>query len=201
MKHRAIALLLIGTMAFLTAGCGGKPAADTAASSETAAEIANPWRACTEEEAYEYTPNGFSAPEQASNESWSICEAADDKVLPGTMVQLTFEYEGLAYTARQQPVPGEEITDISGLYYNWTEEEEGVLGRWGGGKMPCKICRYAGADVNIELCLWFDIETGYAYSLSTQAQDLAGFDIQAVAEAMYDPSKQIGANAPDGPAD
>ena len=188
--------LLMLTMTVMLSGCGNKPVNDDTASSETTVSIANPWRDCTEEEAYEYTPNGFSAPDGATDERWSICETADDKELPGTMVQLTFEYSGLEYTARQQPVPGEEIVDISGLYYNWTEEEEGVLAHWGGGQMPCRICRYIGDDVTVDLCLWFDIETGYAYSLSTQGQDLDGFDIQAIAEAMYDPSKQVGANAP-----
>ena len=196
MKLKPVALLISGIMAFSAAGCEYIPVAQNTALSGNTVAIANPWRDCTEEEAYQYTPNGFSAPDGATKESWSICEAADDKELPGTMVQLTFDYDGLAYTARQQPVPGEEITDISGLYYEWTAEEEGTLSNWGGGKMPCKLCRYVGKESTVDLCLWFDIETGYAYSLSTEAPDLDGFDIQAVVEEMYDPSKQIGANAP-----
>ncbi len=195
-QKKSVAILIIGMMALSVAGCANKPIVEDQASSGSTEEIANPWRDCTEEEAYEFTPNGFSAPEGATNESWSICEVADVKELPGTMVQLTFDYDGLAFTARQQAVAGEEITDISGLNYDWTAEEESTLSNWGGGHMPCKLCRYIGEESTVDLCLWFDIETGYAYSLSTEASDLDGFDIQAVAEAIYDPSKQIGANAP-----
>ena len=196
MKQKLIAVSIIGMMAFSAVGCESIPIIENTAPSGTTVAIANPWRDCTEEEAFQYTPNGFSAPDGAANETWSICEAADDKELPGTMVQLTFDYDGLSYTARQQAVPGEEITDISGLYYDWTTEEEGTLQNWGGGHMPCKFLRYVGDGSTVDLCLWFDIETGYAYSLSTEAPDLDGFDIQAIAEAMVDPSKQIGANAP-----
>ncbi|WP_292213581.1 hypothetical protein [Butyrivibrio sp.] len=36
---------------------------------------------------------------------------------------------------------------------------------------------------------WYDVEIGISYSLSTQDKDLDGFDIQAVAEQMYDEIK------------
>lgn len=165
--------------------------------SEASVGMGNPWRECTEEEVWEYAPNGFSAPEGATNIQWSLMEVKDNKVLPGTMVQLTFDYDGVSFVAREQPVAGEEIVDISGMYYDWTATDEGVLQNWGGGNMPCKICRYIGEDEYVDICLWFDIETGYAYSLSAVAKDLDGFDIQAVAEQIYDQGKQVGANMPD----
>ena len=194
---KIIWIATIMATAALLISCGSSDKADNKPQeTEQQTGIANPWRDCTEEEAYQYAPNGFSAPEGATNVHWSICMAKDDKTLPGTMVQLDFDYDGLSFTAREQAVPGEEITDISGMYYDWTVTDEGTLANWGGGNMKAKFFRYAGEDEYADLCLWFDIETGYAYSLSTVAPDLDGFDIQGVVEAIYDPAKQIGANAP-----
>ncbi|MCR4763261.1 MAG: hypothetical protein K5696_07005 [Lachnospiraceae bacterium] len=213
MKKTGLALTLLTVLAITSASCGtakDAPAAQNpqgqAASTEAKADsaeseakvgLANPWRECTEEEAYQYGPNGFSAPEGAKNVHWSLMEVADNKTLPGTMVQMTFDLDGTAFTAREQPVAGGEIVDISGMYYDWTVTDEGTLANWGGGQMPFKSSRYIGEDGYVDVILWFDIETGYAYSLSAQAADLDGFDIQAVAEQIYDPDKQIGAHMPD----
>ena len=208
MKMRKILMtVLAGLILLYGAGCAKKEQAAEADDkpaiefeddeAEPFVGIGNPWRDCTEEEAKEYAPNGFSAPEGAANAAWSLMEAKDDTALPGTMVQLTFDYDGASFTAREQPVGGEEIKDISGMYYEWTATDEGILQNWGGGNMPCKMCRYIGEDEYVDICLWFDIETGYAYSLSAVSKDLDGFDIQAVAEQIYDPAKQVGANMPD----
>ncbi len=163
--------------------------------------LANPWRECTEEEAYQYGPNGFSAPEGATNVKWSIMEAESETALPGTMVQMSFEMDGTKLVAREQPVSGEEIVDISGMNYEWTVTDEGTLQNWADGNMPCRTSRYIGDDGYVDVCLWFDIETGYAYSLSAEDKDLDGFDIEGVAAQIYDPAKQIGANMPDDEAE
>ena len=206
MKKRLLTAIISTTLALSLMACGKEVANTTQPEIETIEEnepeepsagMANPWRDCTEEEAYQYTPNGFSAPKGATNIRWSMCEVEDDKVLPGTMVELDFDYDGLSFTARQQAVPGEEITDISGMYYDWTVIDDWTMNNWGGGNMPCRAMRYVGDEGYVDVILWFDIETGYAYSLSTQAKDLDGFDIQAIAEMMYDPAKQVGANAPE----
>ena len=208
MKMRKLLMtVLAGSILLLIAGCTKKePAAEAddkpAIEFEDEGEepfvgMGNPWRDCTEEEAAKYAPNGFSAPEGATNVAWSLMEAKDDTALPGTMVQLRFDLDGVSFTAREQPVAGEEITDISGIYYEWTAEDEGVLQNWGDGNMPCRTYRYIGEYECIDVCLWFDIETGYAYSLSAVAGDLDGFDIQAVAGQIYDPDKQVGASIPD----
>ena len=212
MKKKTIALMLVIVMAAGLAGCAGKAEEQSAAPAETQTDetessapgegeaqngMGNPWRDCTEEEAYQYGPNGFSAPEGATDVHWSMMEAADKTALPGTMIQMDFTLDGVEMCAREQAVPGEEIVDISGMYYEWTVEDEGILANWAGGCMPFKSYRYVGDEGYADVILWFDIETGYAYSLSAVAPDLDGFDIQAVAEAIYDPDKQIGANMPD----
>ena len=203
MKRSVLTIVVITAACLCLCACHATVNVNTGQKTDTPEEsgqqttIANPWRDCTEQEAYKYGPNGFSAPKGSTNVRWSICKVEDDTTLPGTMVQLTFDYDGLSFTAREQPVAGEEIVDISGLYYEWDDTDEQILSNWGGGHMPCKFYRHVGEDEYVDLALWFDSETGYAYSLSTSSSDLDGFDIQSVVEAIYDPAKQIGANAPD----
>lgn len=209
MKKKELFAIAIATVAIVCTACGTKTeeipqntgieesAADTTVKEDTNVGMANPWRDCTEEEAWQNSANGFKAPEGATNVHWSMMEAADPNALPGTMVQLTYDLENAVITAREQAVPGEEIVDISGLYYEWTVSDEGILANWAGGNMPFKSYRYIGDNEYVDLIIWFDIETGYAYSVSAQAPDLDGFDIQAVAEQMYDPEKQFGAHIPD----
>lgn len=210
MKKKFVAFMMIGALALSAVACGSvssEEVSDQSAGvstiedeeSPTAVGIANPWRDSTEEECYQYGPNGFSAPEGATNVKWSINEVADNTVLPGTMIQMAFDLDDgrINLIAREQPVAGEEIVDISGMYYDWTVEDEGTLANWAGGNMAFKSYRYIGDDQYVDVINWFDIETGYAYSLSAVAKDLDGFDIQAIAEQIYDPAKQIGANMPD----
>ncbi len=52
-----------------------------------------------------------------------------------------------------------------------------------GGKISWK--RERNDSGYLDLITWYDIEIGIAYSLTTAAADLDGFDIQAVAEQMY----------------
>lgn len=212
MKKKVLAAATLVTVALFAAACGTQTGevpqsteteesqADTTGTEnteETNVGMANPWRDCTEEEAGQYSVNGFKAPDGATNVHWSLMEAADPNALPGTMVQLTYDLDNAEITAREQAVSGEEIVDISGMYYEWTVSNEGILANWAGGNMPFKSYRYVGDNEYVDLILWFDIETGYAYSVSAQAPDLDGFDIQAVAEQMYDPEKQVWASIPD----
>ncbi len=162
--------------------------------------VANPWHECTEEEAYVDAPNGFSAPEGATNVKWSMMEDDSSEYALGPMVQMTFDFDGSSFTAREQATTGEEVTDISGMHYEWIYSSDVTLANWAGGQMPAKTFLYLGDDEQAELCTWFDIETGYSYSVGVTAKDLDGFDIQAIAEQIYDPSKQIGANMPDDEA-
>lgn len=218
MKKKYLGLVLAGIMTLSLVACsgaGGQAAggASTQAGAESSTEagadnsadagdvpttgLANPWTDITEEEADARFPNLFKIPEGAENVRWSMNEVADNTVLPGTMIQASFDLDGVSYTARMQPVAGEDIVDISGMYYDWTVSDEGMLSNWGGGKMAYKSYRYVGDGEYIDVCNWFDIETGYAYSLSAQAADLDGFDIIAMVDQMYAPEKQFGANAPD----
>lgn len=196
-------LVVAGIMALSMTACGQKqdttvteepvqqvqePVQETQQQTQTV-EIANPWHDITEEEANATVSRLFKLPEGATNESWSKCDAADgEDSLPGDLVQVTFDLDGLSYTARAQ-VTSDDYADISGMYYDWTVTDECTLAGWGEGNMKGNTYRYIGDDETIDVITWYDIEIGISYSLSTQNKDLDGFDIQAVAEQMYDETK------------
>ncbi|MCR4924575.1 MAG: hypothetical protein K5931_11260 [Lachnospiraceae bacterium] len=195
---RFIALMITGMMSASMVACAANnnAAADNAKpeaeATEAAAEpteepkeekaeagLANPWSDITEEEAMEIIGYTMKAPKGASNVVWSKMEDKDAE-----LVQLTFDLDGMTFTARVKAVE-DENEDISGCNYEWTVEDEVTLANWGEGNMPGKVCRYIGDDETVDLCTWYDIETGNSYSLSVSAKDLDGFDIQAVAESLY----------------
>ena len=82
------------------------------------------------------------------------------------------------------------------MYYDWTVTDDARLATWAGGLMQGKTYRYVGENEYADLITWYDIEVSIAYSLSTTAEDLDGFDIQAIAEQMYAEENDPAANAP-----
>lgn len=188
--------LLTGVMALSLTACGadkpdqavvtGAPAAESGQSDNSGpgtdsspAGLANPWVDTTAEEASSLIPNLFTALEGATDVTWSRTEGDEP------LIQMSFKLDGLDLTARAQST-GDTAEDISGLYYDWAVESDVTLAGWAGGQMPAKLYRYAGSGEYADLCTWYDFETGVSYSLGTVAEDLSGFDIQAVAEAIYD---------------
>ena len=145
-------------------------------------ELANPWKECTEKEAVESCPRLFRAPDGSTVNGWSMMEDSS----AGNMIQLDFRLEGVDYCARAQY--GADVDkDISGLYYDWDDTREVTLLYWGGSNMPATISRHVEDGWMVDLCSWYDIEIGIAYTLSAEAEDLDGFDIQAIVEQMYNP--------------
>ncbi len=217
MKKRLLASVVAGIFALSLVACGenvqdqatSEPLTEDvqekqdeavqspADSTEANAGLANPWKEITEEEAMGLLVNPISAPAGAQNVRWSMMNESDGSTaVPGPLVQLDFELDGLEFTAREQ-CTGDDNPDISGMYYDWTVSDDVTLANWAEGYMPAKTYRYAGENEFADLCTWYDFETGYTYSLSVVAPDLAGFDIQAIAEAMCDPSKQEYSMIPD----
>ena len=100
------------------------------------------------------------------------------------LVQLSFDLNGDSFTARAQ-VTGDRTADISGMYYEWTQQDDVTLANWADGQMKGKYYRYISKDEWADLCTWYDEETGISYSVSVSSKDLDGFDLQAIAEALY----------------
>ena len=138
--------------------------------------LANPWTDSTEEEASKLVPVSFVLPEGAENAAWSVMENTDGEPL----VQMTFDYMDMTFTAREQAGAAEDA-DIAGMFYEWDSTEDTELAGW---ELPAKVSVAAGDNETAELCTWFDAENKTAYSLGVTAADLDGFDIRAVAEAL-----------------
>ena len=164
-------LLVLAALILLLclAACGGAPQEE---------EIANPWHDVTEEEVAELCPASFVVPEGAENASWSVMDAEEGA---SPLVQLSFDLDGNSFTAREQ-VTEDAAADISGMYYDWTAQLEETLQNWGG--LACQSYRHVGDDGYADLCTWYDEASRTSYSLSVTAEDLDGFDILAVAEAL-----------------
>ena len=203
MKKKVMISLCILAMTITSlAGCTGKqtkpspePATEEPAAEEPEetgegevyqAGMGNPWVEITEDEAKQLCTRLFKAPEGASSLVWMKCEnLGDPKNGVGPLVQLKFRLDGIDLTARAQQ-GAKEDEDISGIYGEPTVGPDDVtLANWGEGHMTGKTCRYTDDQGTIDLITWYDIEIGIKYSLSADAEDLDGFDIQAVAEQMY----------------
>ena len=196
----ALSMVACGQQADTAAQAEAEPAAETAQEAESQPQemvgMANPWHDITEEEAIETVPNLFKVPEGAANVKWSKCDSGSDASVPGELVQATFDLDSLSYTARAQ-VTGDDYSDISGLYYEWTVNDEVTLANWADGNMKGNCYRFLSDDETVDLITWYDVEVGISYSLSTSAKDLDGFDIQAIAEQMYDETRQATYGMPD----
>lgn len=189
---KIVCLLLAACMVFTLAACREKkagpasgeqsPQEDRSDENEPAAQIVNPWRDVTEEEAKALCPQSFAVPDGAENAQWSVLEsAADPSGGRGALVQLSFELGGNCFTAREQ-VTGDPEEDISGMYYDWTVERDAALQNWPDA--ACRASRWVGENEYADLCAWYDAGTGVSYTLGVTAEDLDGFDLLAIAEAL-----------------
>ncbi|MBO5998982.1 MAG: hypothetical protein J6P87_04765 [Lachnospiraceae bacterium] len=209
MKRRMICMVsAIVLAASLMAGCAVQvPAAGTAPSTAGEAEViaetdtgeetaevgmANPWVEITEEEAESHCVRLFKVPDGAELIDWMMLVGSEEQsVVNEPLIQLSFKTEDpeRIFTARAQQGAPEDL-DIAGLYVDWTVEDETTLANWGEGHMPARNYRAINDTGMVDLVTWYDIEIGILYTLSTAADDLAGFDIRAIAEAMYDPENE-----------
>ena len=140
---------------------------------EKAAGMENPWVETDEEGFLEATGLSLAVPEGAENVLYLVM-ASDG------LGEMQFSLNGLEYTARIKAAA--EFEDISGLYYDWTSEEDCKIS-WCEGK----ICQAQDGEETVAACMWFDAVPGVMYSLSTVAEDAQAAQIQTVAEAVFEP--------------
>ena len=119
----------------------------------------------------------FKVPKDAKNVKYSIIS---DKI-----AQMDFTLDGMDFTARIGQEEGPEImSDISGMYYKWDTEEDCKVAHCAG-----KVMRAIADGKTHDVCIWHDVVPGLVYSVSVSAPDLDGFDITAIAEAVFSPAQ------------
>ena len=135
------------------------------------ASMANPWVDATSGEIAEAIGAAFGIPDGATDVAYSFMPEWE-------MAEMRFTLDGMDYVARIMSAGA--FTDISGLFYEWDAESAGTL-----AGMECLDQRAFTDEGTVNLCQWFDADMGLMYSLTTSGPDLDGFDITAIAAAIY----------------
>ena len=154
-------------------------AASDASETAGAEELANPWTESDEQGVAEATGFVMTAPEGASEVVYSYMREDG-------LAQMSYTLEGAQWNYRMEMA--DELTDISGMSYQWDSELDGEV-----SGLPAKYYGYAeSAEENarmVQVVNWYDAVPGIAYSLSAAGTDLNGMDIQVFAESLYQPAQ------------
>ena len=134
--------------------------------------LANPWQDLTEEELSDASGLSFGVPEGAENVIYRYLQEDN-------LAEMQFTIDSDEFCARMQPA--DEPMNISGMYYEWENEEEVNIGGCTGTIGQAQ----AGSEDFVELCQWYDADQGQQYSLSVYTTELDGLDLVAVAEQIY----------------
>ena len=134
-----------------------------------AAGLANPWEDLTADALREASGLSFHVPEGAENVIY--------RYLPSeSLAEMQFTLDSDEFCARIQP--SSEPADISGMYFEWENEEAISINGCPGTISQAK----ADSEDWVELCRWYDAAQGLQYSLSVYTTELDGLDLTAVAE-------------------
>ena len=137
------------------------------------AYMANPWEDMTAEQLRAASGLSFVAPEGARDVVYRWLGSEK-------LAEMQFAWEGDEFCFRAQPaVPVDgELTDISGMYFEWKNTEDIAVGECAGTIAQAQD----GSEGWVERCLWYDADAKITYSLSVTTVDPDGLDLTAMAE-------------------
>ena len=136
--------------------------------------LANPWEDVTVDRLRQLSGMYFNVPEDAEKIAYRWYGSEK-------LAEIQFLWNGEEYCLRSQPVVPDDsglLPDISGMYYDWTNE----IGTSVGGCPGTLGQAQSDAGSWVERCLWYDSAMGLTYSLSVIAADVDGLDLTAIAE-------------------
>lgn len=144
-RVRGIGLFCI---ALLVALCGCK--AQKAESSSL--QVANPIHLSSHEEILALDQVDLPIPQGSVDGSWVRIQGSQDEAV---LDQVTFVYDAIPYCYRA--IGNNAVLDVSGMYYNWTQERtvDGI--------------RMQLADAGQGIALWFREGVSYCLSMSEKA--------------------------------
>ncbi len=140
---------------------------------------ANPWEEMTEDQLKETAGVSFALPEGAENVSCSYMK--DDH-----LSQILFSLGGIDFCARIKAAELRigEMSNISGLHYNWAYLEPVSVGESAG-----TLRRVTDEnDRQIQLILGYDFVPGFIHSLSATGESLKDLNLADVAEQLFLPA-------------
>ena len=137
--------------------------------------IANPIHESSAAEIQNLMNVQFGVPDGAEKLRYSI--------IADKLAQMDFEWEEAECTARIQPDQageGDEIIDISGFYYNWSNEASAMI-----GNNPAQV-KWTITDAGeiIGICLWQNKAANLSYSVSMK-QNADSEKLVKLANAVY----------------
>ena len=163
-------LILISIFMMILVSCSGKKSAVNAAANKTAG-LPNPVQESTAEDIAKKLNVKFAVPDDAKNIRYSI--------IAGKLAQMDFIWNEAECTARIKR--NAETEDISGFYYNWSNET------------PCTVRENAGiakwqiTEVGevVGICLWQNKASNLTYSVSMK-KNADSEKLIALANDIYD---------------
>ena len=162
-------LILISIFMIMLVSCSGKKSAVNAAANKTV-DLPNPVQESTAEEIAKELNVKFAVPDGAKNLRYSI--------IAGNLAQMDFIWNEAECTARIKR--DAESEDISGFYYNWSNETPCTVGENAG------IAKWKITEVGevVGICLWQNKASNLTYSVSMK-KNADSEKLIALANAVY----------------
>ena len=163
-------LSLISIFMMILVSCSGKKSAVNAAANKTAG-LPNPVQESTAEEITKRLNVKFAVPDGAKNIRYSM--------IAGNLAQMDFIWNEAECTARIKR--DAESEDISGFYYNWSNETPCTVGENAG------IAKWQITEVGevVGICLWQNKASNLTYSVSMK-KNADSEKLIALANDIYD---------------
>ena len=162
--------ILISIFMIMLISCSGKKSAVNAVANKTVG-MPNPVQESTAEDIAKKLNVKFAVPDDAKNIRYSI--------IAGNLAQMDFIWNEAECTARIKP--DAESEDISGFYYNWSNETPCTVGENAG------IAKWQITEVGevVGICLWQNKASNLTYSVSMK-KNADSEKLIALANDIYD---------------
>lgn len=163
-------LILISIFIMILVSCSGKKSAVNATANKTIG-LPNPVQESTAEDIAKELNVKFAVPDGAKNIRYSI--------IAGNLAQMDFIWNEAECTARIKR--DAELEDISGFYYNWSNETPCTVGENAG------IAKWQITEVGevVGICLWQNKASNLTYSVSMK-KNADSEKLIALANDIYD---------------
>lgn len=163
------ALILISIFIMILVSCSGKKSAVNTTANKTIG-LPNPVQESTAEDIAKELNVKFAVPDGAKNIRYSI--------IAGNLAQMDFIWNKAECTARIKR--DAELEDISGFYYNWSNETPCTVGANAG------IVKWQITEVGevVGICLWQNKASNLTYSVSMK-KNVDSEKLIALANAVY----------------
>lgn len=163
-------LILISIFMIMLVSCSGKKSAVKTAANKTSG-LPNPVQESTAEDIAKELNVKFAVPDDAKNIRYSIID--------GKLAQMDFIWNEAECTARIKR--DAESQDISGFYYNWSNETPCTVGENAG------IAKWQITEVGevVGICLWQNKASNLTYSVSMK-KNADSEKLIALANDIYD---------------